>query len=119
MYEDLCRGSETRRGKKVLIAKEMKSLSCVQFFVTPMGCSLPDYSVHGTLQARILEWVAILFSRGSSRPRDRNWLPHCRQTLYCQPPGKLIAKVIGKERGVGSDSLWGKETGVMHGSIED
>ena len=30
--------------------------------------------------------------------------------------GKLIAKVIGKEREVGSDCLWGKETGVMHGN---
>ena len=37
----------------------------------PMDCSLPGSSVHGILQARILEWVAISFSRGSSRPRDR------------------------------------------------
>ena len=29
-----------------------------------------DYTVHGILQARILEWVAIPFSRGSSQPRD-------------------------------------------------
>ena len=33
-------------------------------------CSLPGSSVHGVLQARILEWVAIPFSRGSSWPRD-------------------------------------------------
>ena len=33
-------------------------------------CSLPGSSVHGIFQARILEWVAISFSRGSSRPRD-------------------------------------------------
>ena len=37
----------------------------------PMGCNIPGSSVHGILQARILEWVAISFSRGSSRPRDR------------------------------------------------
>ena len=37
----------------------------------PMDCSPPGSSVHGILQARILEWVAIPFSRGSSRPRDR------------------------------------------------
>ena len=37
----------------------------------PMKCSLPGSSVHGILQARILERVAILFSRGSSHPRDR------------------------------------------------
>ena len=36
----------------------------------PMDCSLPDSSVHGILQARILEWVAISSSRGSSWPRD-------------------------------------------------
>ena len=36
-----------------------------------MDCSLPDSSVHGILQARILEWVAIAFSKGSSQPRDR------------------------------------------------
>ena len=37
----------------------------------PVGCSLPGSSLHGILQARILEWVAISYSRGSSRPRDR------------------------------------------------
>ena len=37
-------------------------------------CDLPGSSVHGILQARILEWVAISFSRESSRPRDRTWV---------------------------------------------
>ena len=37
----------------------------------PMDYSLPGSSVRGILQARILEWVAISFSRGSSQPRDR------------------------------------------------
>ena len=37
----------------------------------PVDCSLPGSSVHQILQARILEWVAISFSRGSSQPRDR------------------------------------------------
>ena len=36
----------------------------------PMDCRLPGYSVHGILRARILEWVATSFSRGSSKPRD-------------------------------------------------
>ena len=39
-----------------------------------MDCSLPGSSVHGILQARILEWVAISFSRGSSRPRNQTWV---------------------------------------------
>ena len=37
----------------------------------PMGCSPPRSSVHGILQARTLEWGAMLFSRGSSWPRDQ------------------------------------------------
>ena len=37
----------------------------------PMNCSLPGSSVHGILQARILQWVANPFSRGSSQPMDR------------------------------------------------
>ena len=46
----------------------------VQSFPTlcdPLDCSLPGSSVHGILQARILEWVAIFISRGSSPPRDQ------------------------------------------------
>ena len=39
----------------------------------PMDCSPPGSSVHGILQARILEWVAIPFSRESSQLRDRIW----------------------------------------------
>ena len=40
----------------------------------PVDCSLPGSSFHGILQARILEWVAISCSRGSSRPRDWTWV---------------------------------------------
>ena len=39
-----------------------------------MDCSLSGSSVHGILQARILEWVSISFSRGSSKARDRAWV---------------------------------------------
>ena len=42
----------------------------------PVDCSPPGSSVHGILQARILEWVAISFSRGSSQPRDRIQVSH-------------------------------------------
>ena len=38
----------------------------------PMDCSLSVSSVHGIFQARVQEWIAISFSRGSSRPRNRN-----------------------------------------------
>ena len=40
----------------------------------PMDCSPPDFYVYGIFQARILEWVVISFSRGSSRSRDWSWV---------------------------------------------
>ena len=43
-------------------------------------CNPMDYAIHGILQARILEWVAFPFSRGSSQPRDQTL--HCRLILY-------------------------------------
>ena len=50
----------------------------------PMDCSPPGSSVHGILQARVLEWVAIPFSRGSSPTQgSKPGLLHCRQILYC------------------------------------
>ena len=42
----------------------------------PMDCRLPGFSVHGNFQARELEWGAISFSRGSSRPRVWTWVSH-------------------------------------------
>ena len=39
-----------------------------------MDGSLPGSSIHGIFQARVLEWVATSFSRGSSQPRDRTWI---------------------------------------------
>ena len=42
---------------------------CVQLFVT-LDCSSPGSSVHGIIQASILEWVAIFSSRGSSQPQE-------------------------------------------------
>ena len=40
----------------------------------PVDCSIPGFSIHGILQTKILEWVTISFSRGSSQPRDRTWV---------------------------------------------
>ena len=42
----------------------------------PMDCSQPGLSVHGILQARILDWVAIPFFRKSFQPRDRTLVSH-------------------------------------------
>ena len=53
--------------------------SVVSTLCDPMDCSLPGSSLHGILQARVLEWVAIPFSRDpSSLPRERtqvSWIP--------------------------------------------
>ena len=48
----------------------IQSLNRVRIFCDPMDCSPPGFSVRGILQARIVEWVAISFSRGFSPPRD-------------------------------------------------
>ena len=63
------------------------------FLCDPLDCSPPGSSVHGSLQARILEWVTISISRGASWPR--NWIcvswVSCigRQILYHCTPWKL------------------------------
>ena len=54
------RGWEAGEGVKVKVAQSCPTLC------DPMDCSLPHSSVHGIFQARVLEWVAISFSRGSS-----------------------------------------------------
>ena len=56
-----------------------------------VDCSPPGSSVHGISQARILEWVVISFSKGSSQPRDQT----CISCLACrfftmEPPGKPL-----------------------------
>ena len=64
-------------------ALAVQSLSHVQHFCDSMDCSPPGSSVHGISQARILEWVAISFSRASSQPRDQTHISCIgRQILY-------------------------------------
>ena len=60
----------------VLVAQSCQTLC------SPMDCSLPGSSVHGILQARIPEWVTILFSRVSSQPRDRTWVSHIAGSFF-------------------------------------
>ena len=55
---------------------KVKSLSRVQTLCDSMDYNLPGSSVHGIFQPRVLEWVAISFSRGSSRPRGRTQISH-------------------------------------------
>ena len=52
-------------------------------------CDSMDYTVHGILQARILEWVAFPFSRGSSQPRDQTQISHiAADSLPAEPQAK-------------------------------
>ena len=62
--------SKHKNPKDVLICLSEVAQSCPTLCY-PVDCSPPGSSVHGILQARILEWVAISFSRGYSQPRDR------------------------------------------------
>ena len=67
----------------------------------PMDCNPPGSSVHGICQARILEWVAISFSRGSSRPKDRTHVSCVSPALPVDPlplspQGSPSVTVIGK-----------------------
>ena len=50
----------------------------------PNLCDPMDYTVHGILQSRILEWVAFLFSRGSSHPRDQTQASHIAGRFFNQ-----------------------------------
>ena len=57
----------------------------------PMDCSQPSSSVHEIIQARVLEWVAISFPRGSSRLRDRTCVSLLlADSLLFEPPGNPI-----------------------------
>ena len=73
-------------------AYEVSHFSCVRLFVTPWTvCSPPGSSVHGILQARTLQWVAMPSSRGSSRCKKLRflYLLHWQAgSLPLAPPGK-------------------------------
>ena len=57
----------------------------------PRDYSLPGSSIHQILQARILEWVTLSFSRGSSQPRDRTWVSGIvGRSLPSELPGNLL-----------------------------
>ena len=63
----------------------------------PTNCSLPVFSVHGISQARILDWVAMSFSRGSSWPRDRTLIAFLAGRFFTtEPPGKAQISLMAK-----------------------
>ena len=68
-------------GRMLLCVCVLIVQSCLTL-CNPMHCSPPGFSVHDILQARILEWVAISFSRGSSQPRDGTWVSDVAGRLF-------------------------------------
>ena len=71
-------------------------------FCDPMDCSL-TFSVHGIFQTRILGWVAIFSSTGSSQPRDGTWVSH------------IVGRLVQFSRSVVSDSL--RPHGLQHARL--
>ena len=72
----------------------------------PMDCSLPGSSAYGILQARILEWVAISFSWGSSWPRDG--------TLISRTGRRILYRLSHQ----GSPTLWTKKVKSLSAILE-
>ena len=77
------------------VAGVLQSLSQAQLFCNPMDCGPPGSPVHGILQARILEWVAMSFSRGSLQPGTEPKPPALQaDSLLLSHWGSLLPKVI-------------------------
>ena len=65
-------------------------------WLCPTLCDPMDYTVRGILQARILEWIAFPFSRGSSQPRDQTQVSRIADGfLPTEPPGKPKNAAVG------------------------
>ena len=80
----------------------------------PMDCSLPGSSVYGIFQAIVLEWIAIFFSKGSSRPRDRTQVSRIvdRCSLVAQTVKNLPAMQETWVRSLGWEDLLEKAMGT-------
>ena len=73
-----------------LVKVKMLATQLCLILCDPMDCNLPGSSVHGILQARILEWVAIPYCRGSSQSRYQTWISCIADFLPSQPPEKPL-----------------------------
>ena len=77
---------------------------CLDLYITavtvaqscPTLCKSIDYTVRGTLQVRILEWVAISFSRGSFQSRDRTQVSHIAGGFFTNWAIREVHEVLGK-----------------------
>ena len=82
-----------------------------------MDCSLPGSSVHGILQARIQEWVSILFSRGSSRRRDWIQVSCIAGRFFTTELSGGLLFIESESCSVMSDSLWQQDY-TVHGILQ-
>ena len=80
-----------------------KSLQPCSTLCDPMNCSLPGSFVHGILQARILEWVAIPLSRGSSWPRNRTQISYTTGRFFTIWTTRKVPMVHQKKK-----KTWGR-----------
>ena len=99
-----------------------KSLQLCRTLCGPRGCSPPGSSVHGILQARILEWVAMPSSSGFSRPRDRTRISYisCTSTAWeaqiirCPYFNKLEKAMTPHSSTLAWKIPWMEEPGRLH-----
>ena len=82
-------------GSPSVFSRQRSESEVTQSFPTlcdPTDCRQPGSSVHGILLARVLEWVSISFSRGSSQPRDRTCVSHIAGRCFTSEPlGKPLS----------------------------
>ena len=82
-------GTSTMHYHNVVAAFEHVAAKSCPTLCNSADCGPPDSSVHRISQARILEWVALLFSGGSSRPRDWTRISCMKGRFFkTEPPGK-------------------------------
>ena len=82
----LCFGNTSQPSVKMKVAQSRPTLC------DPMDCSPAGSSIRGILQARILEWVAVPFSRGSSQPGDRTQVSRIAGGFFSATEGILVAE---------------------------
>ena len=86
LYDLIVRSNSCRKEGPLWRMKKWKYKSLKS---CPTLCNPVDFTFHGILQARIVEWVAFPFSRGSSQPRDRT-------QVFCMASGSFISWATGK-----------------------
>ena len=93
-------------GSMEMLKSESESLSVVSHSLRPHGLYCP--TVHGILQARILEWVAFPFSRGSSQPRDLTQVSHIAGWFFTSWATKEVLERLRE-----MTTFWTKEPGRL------